>query len=107
MTTWEERMTPQPPAPLPRLELVAVLFRVEGASRRPMRCAVFRVETGRELRLEYEDRDDLLRSQLFPRAQDDDAIATLADRWHRALRAKGFEQLPVSGFVKDARTSLE
>jgi hypothetical protein len=97
MTTWEERMTPRPPAPLPQLELMATLFRVEGASRRPMPCALYRVETGRELRLEYEDRDDLMRSQLFLREQDDDAIATLADHWHLALRAKGFEELPVPG----------
>jgi hypothetical protein len=27
--------------------------------------------------------------------RDDDAIATMADEWHRALRAKGFEELPI------------
>jgi hypothetical protein len=93
MTTREERMTPRPPEE-PRLDHVATLFRVRGASGRSLRCAVYRVETGRELRLEYEDRNDLLRSQLF-RVRDDNAIATLADGWHRALVAKGFEDLPV------------
>lgn len=34
------------------------LFRVQGASRRPLRSAVYRVATGLERRLEYEDRDD-------------------------------------------------
>jgi hypothetical protein len=92
MTTWEERMTPRPPRE-PLLERVATLFRVQGTSRRPVRCAVYRVETGLELRLEYEDRKDLLQSRLFP-VQDDNAIATLADTWQQALIAKGFEELP-------------
>jgi hypothetical protein len=78
----------------PRLELVSTLFRVRGASRRPLRCALYKVETGLELRLEYEDREDLQRSQLFT-VYDDVAIAALADEWNRALRAKGFEELPV------------
>jgi hypothetical protein len=52
------------------------------------------VEAGLELRFEYEDREDLQRSQLF-RVRDDDAIAGLADEWHRVLRAKGFEELPL------------
>ena len=83
-----------PPTAGSRLDHVATLFRIRGASGRSLRCAVYRVETGRELRLEYEDRHDLLRSQLF-RVHDDNAIATLADNWHRALIAKGFEDLPV------------
>jgi hypothetical protein len=76
------------------MELSAVLFRVAGPSKRPLRCATYRVETGIELRLEYEDDGDLMRSQLF-RSKDADAIATLADEWHRILRNKGFEELPV------------
>lgn len=91
MTTWEERFRPRQQAE-PLLERVTVLFRVQGASQRPLRCALYQVATGLELRLEYEDREDLRRSQLFP-VRDDDAIATMADEWHRALRAKGFEQL--------------
>lgn len=93
MTTWDERMSPRPPAPLPMLQHVATLFRVKG-TRRAMRCAVYLVPTGTELRLEYEDTDDLLRSQLFV-VHDDDAIAELADSWRLALITKGFEELPV------------
>jgi len=93
MTTWSDRMTPRPIV-LPRLELVATLFRVQGASKRPLRGAVYRVETGLELRLEYEDVEDLQRSQLF-RGQAEDPIAALADEWHRALRAKWFEELAI------------
>src|SRR5919205_314878 len=55
MTTWDERMTPRP-QPAPQLELVTTFFRVKGASGRPLRCAIYRVATGFELRLEYEDR---------------------------------------------------
>jgi hypothetical protein len=93
MPTRDERIPPRPPAD-PRLDHVATLFRVRGASGRPLRCALYKVETGRELRLEYEDRDDLLRSQLFP-VRDDETIAAVAHEWHRALLAKGFEDLPL------------
>ena len=86
-------MTPRPPAP-PQLDRLATLFRVRGATGRPLRCALYRVATGLELRFEYEDRDDLLQSRLF-RVRDDNAIARLGDEWHRALIAKGFEDLPV------------
>jgi hypothetical protein len=87
-------MRSRPSAP-PRFELVATLFRVHGASRSAMRARFYRVETGREVRLEYGDRDDLIRSQLFPVDNDDDGIAKLADEWHRALIAKAFEELPL------------
>ena len=92
MNTWEDRMRSHPPAPAPPLQHVATLFRVKGASGRPLRCAVYLVATGTELRLEYEDTDDLLRSQLFV-VHDDYAIAQLADEWHAALMAKGFQEL--------------
>lgn len=91
MTTWTERMTPRPPEE-PPLQLVRTLFRMRGASRRPLRCAVYQVATGHELRLEYEDREDLVRSQLFP-VPDDDAIAALAGEWRQALRDKGFTEV--------------
>ncbi len=90
------------PAPPPLLEHVATLFRVKGASGRPMRCAVYRVQTGFELRLEYEDRDDLLRSRLF-QTTDDEAIAELADGWHLALMEKGFEEMPLMQTVQQRR----
>jgi hypothetical protein len=94
MTTWDERMTPRRRRQCRASSSWRPCFRVEGASRRPMRCAVYQVETGLELRFEYEDREDLLRSQLFP-TEDEDAIAALADRWHVALREKGFDELPI------------
>jgi hypothetical protein len=92
MATWEDRMTPRQPRE-PLLERTSTLFRMRGASQRPLRCALYRTDTGHELRLEYEDRDDLLQSQLF-RTTDRSAIAALTDKWHRALAAKGFEELP-------------
>jgi len=95
MNTWDERMRRHGRRQMKsRLEHLATLFRVRGASRRPLRCAVYKVATGLEVRLEYEDRDDLLQSRLF-RLRDDNAIATLADDWLRALIANGFEDLPV------------
>lgn len=92
MTTWNERMASRPSAAQPQLRHVATLFRVQGHSGRPMRCATYLTSTGTELRMEYEDNDDLLRSQLFV-VHDDEAIATLADEWHQALIAKGFTAL--------------
>lgn len=94
MNTWDDRMASRPPAPAPRFDHVATLFRVKGASGRAMRCAVYLVATGTELRFEYEDTEDLQRSQLFV-THDDEAIAALADQWHLALMAKGFTELPV------------
>ncbi len=82
----------------PRLDLVATVFRVRGASGRPLRAAVYRVETGLALRIEDEDRnDDVQRSQLF-RVGDDEAIARLGDEWHQAFITTGFEDLPVTSF---------
>jgi hypothetical protein len=87
-------MTPRPPR-MPRIEQLATLFRMRGASRRPLRCALYRIESGVELRLEYEDRaDDVLQTQLF-RSRDEDAIATLANDWHAKLEATGFEELVI------------
>ena len=95
-TVTDSKYTPflgaAPRAPL--FERTSTLFRVRGVSKRPLRCALYRVDSGYEPRLEYEDRVDLMHSQLF-RAPDLDAIATLADKWHRALMAKGCEELPV------------
>jgi hypothetical protein len=89
------RDSPRKPTGAPPLELVAVLFRVRGATQRPLRCALYQAATGLELRLEYEDRtDDVQRSHLF-RVRDDDAIATMADEWHAALIAKGFTELEI------------
>lgn len=93
MGTWEERMTRRP-ARILRFDRVTLLFRIVGSSQRPLRCAVYRVETGMELRLEYEDHDDLRSSQLFP-VPDDEAIAALANQWRVSLLAKGFIELPL------------
>jgi hypothetical protein len=94
MTTWEERFRPRPPAPPPMLEHVATLFRgrMIGGTGRVLRCAVYRVVTGFELRVDYEDNDSLVRSELF-KVRDDQAIARRADEWHGALVVKGFEEL--------------
>jgi hypothetical protein len=85
----------RPKAPRPEPPL-SVLFRVVGTTQRPLRCALYRIETGWELRLEYEDRfaDDVQNSHLF-RVRDDNAIATLADQWHMALIATGFTELEI------------
>ncbi len=90
--TWDEQMLARSPAPPPQQELLRVCFRMVGPSRRPLRCAVFQVVTGHELRLEYEDREDLLRSQLFPRP-DDILIDELAVTWRQALVDKGFSDI--------------
>jgi hypothetical protein len=89
MTTMDDHVRPDP-----RRELLSTRFRVQGPMQRPLRCGVYRIGTGLELRLEYEDLDDLQRSQWFS-AADWVATAALADEWHRALRRKGFDELPL------------
>jgi len=81
---------------LPRLrQRATALFRIVGETRRPMRCAIYAVPTGRELRLEYEETDDVLRSRLFAIC-DDGAVAELAEEWRRELIRKGFGELEVA-----------
>lgn len=81
-----------PPAP-PR---IATLFRLVGPSNRPVRCATYRVTTGIELRLEYEDSEfNVLKTQLF-QAEDDEALAELAAEWRGKFDALGsFHDLAV------------
>lgn len=94
LPTWDEQMGVRPPTPAPRREFIATLFRVLGGTGRPLRCAAYRITTGIDLRIEYEDReDDFVRTQLF-RTEDEDAIATLAAQWHQTLLAAGFTDLP-------------
>lgn len=75
---------PDPPAP----ERLAVLFRVVGVSRRPIRCATYRTQTGTELRVEYEDHEDVIITQLF-RGRDEDAIADRAAKWRASFDQVG------------------
>lgn len=75
--------------------LIATLFRLVGATGRPLRCATYRGVTGTELRLEYEDRDDdVLRSQLF-KANNQEAIAETAAQWRAAFDGRGFRELAI------------
>jgi hypothetical protein len=82
----------EPPAP-PR---IAVLFRIVGPDERPLRCATYRVLFGMELRLEYEEGDDVIRTQLFkPQPRQDEKIAELAAEWRGALDGHGFNDLAI------------
>jgi len=88
-------MTQQPPRKQ-QLEHVKTLFRIRrGPTRRTLRCALYRIDTVLELRMEYEDRDDDVQYSRLFRESENDAIARQADEWRRNLRAKGFEELPV------------
>jgi hypothetical protein len=80
-----------PPAP-PR---IATLFRLVGPSERPIRCATYRVATGEELRLEYEQPpDDVLKTQLFKHGQEE-AIAEVASQWRATFDGRGFTELAI------------
>jgi hypothetical protein len=65
-----------------------------GVSQRPLRCATYETLTGTELRIEYEDREDLIITQLF-RPHDENAIAEKAVEWRTAFDERGFTELPV------------
>jgi hypothetical protein len=79
---------PEPPPP----RRLATLFRLVGASQRPLRCATYDVATGIELRIEYEDRDDVVKAELFKPGQRE-AVATVAASWRRAFDGLGFTEL--------------
>ena len=88
-------MTEQPQSN-PQLKHVRTLFRIRrGPTRRTLRCALYRIDTVLELRMEYEDRDDDVQHSRLFRESENDAITKQADEWRRNLRAKGFEELPV------------
>lgn len=94
MNTWDDRMSPRPPAPPPQFDHIMTFFRgrMVGGTGRVLRCALYDVQTGLELRVEYEDREDLIRSELVP-GRDLDRIAELASEWRAALDSKGFNEL--------------
>lgn len=83
---------PDPPAPT----RLATLFRLVGVSQRPIRCATYGVETGIELRVEYEDREaDILKTQLFRDANPEAVIAETAAQWRAAFDGRGFTELAI------------
>jgi hypothetical protein len=90
--TWNHIPPRQPDPPAQRRR--AVLFRLVGVSQRPLRCATYETLTGTELRIEYEDRDDLIITQLF-RPHDENAIAEKAVEWRTAFDERGFTELPL------------
>ena len=89
--TWQSRMGPRPAQTLPRLERVAVRWRVQGPSHRVYECVEFAVATGFELRVQRDD-EDILISQLF-RVRGA-ALEQLAETWRRGALATGFKELP-------------
>lgn len=83
---------PLEPQTLPALRLTT-FFRLVGASKRPLRCASYRVANGIELRIEYEDRDDVLKTHLFKPSQQQ-MISETAASWRAAFDGRGFTELP-------------
>jgi hypothetical protein len=93
MTTRDDQMQPQPPAPPPRLEWLETRWRVKGPGGRELTCGIFLGEAGYDVRAEYAA-DDVMRSQW---ARDVDAARRIADRWLEEIRQMdGFEELPGS-----------
>jgi hypothetical protein len=85
-------MTPAPPQE-PKLELIETCWRLRAPSRRILECAIYRTQTGPEVRAGYEP-DDLLHSKLMIGLETARAYAAeLRD----AVRVKGgFEELPIN-----------
>lgn len=61
MNQWEERFRPTPTRE-PQLQLLELHWVLRGPSGRDLRCELFRVETGLELRVSY-SAEDLIRSE--------------------------------------------
>ena len=76
---------------------IATLFRLIDPTGQVLRCATYRVPSGTELRLEYEDREDVLTTELFAAAPDQEqALADEARQWRAAFdKIGGFEELAV------------
>ena len=92
MTTWDERMTRQPPQE-PRLELVAPCRRMRGPSGHVLSCAIYRTDVGLEVRAGYAN--DLLHSQ---RVFSEEGGFVYAERYREAILGKDrFEELPIGG----------
>jgi hypothetical protein len=84
---------PDPPPPAPPKNLhQATFFTVLGATKRPLVCAAYEVETGLEVRLTYADNNDVMRSELFRGVDREERVAEAADAWRLLLVAKGFTE---------------
>lgn len=68
--------------------------RTVGGTGQTIRCAVYNVERGIDVRIEYEDNAEVLREHLVDE-YDMDRAAKVAEKWLRELQAKGFVELPV------------
>ena len=84
------RFPDAPKPPPPKSILRATFFTVIGASKRPLTCAAYDVETGLELRLFYTD-DDVMRSELFRGVDREERLTETAETWRSALMQKGFQ----------------
>ena len=76
----------------PSLEHVCRFWTLRGPSGRDITCSAYRADTGLELRTEYGP-EDMVASQLFRGTDADERLAEAADRWRRALIAKGFHEI--------------
>lgn len=87
------RFPETPPPPPPKSIDRATFFTVIGRTGRPMVCASYEVETGLELRLAYQDNDDVMRSELFRGADRETVAAEAVDLWPVLLLDKGFTEV--------------
>jgi|GraSoiStandDraft_46_1057282.scaffolds.fasta_scaffold253198_2 hypothetical protein len=88
--TWNHIPLRRPDAPAQ--SCLAVLFRLVGESRRPIRCVTYETLAGTELCIEYEDH--VIITQLF-RPHDGHAITEKAIEWRAAFVERGFTELPL------------
>jgi hypothetical protein len=98
MTTWQDRMTPQPSRE-PLLEVVETCWRMRNLQKPDfiLECGIYRTDTGLEVRAGY-GAEDLLYSLLVPSVRRGHERA--AELRQLVIDKGGFEDLPARG---DAR----
>ena len=91
--TWEERTKAPAPTDAPSLDRRETLWRVRAPSGRVWECVVYQMDSGRELRLQPEGKEDsAAMTQLL--ASGDADLEDLSARWRAAAIAKGFTEVP-------------
>lgn len=76
----------------PRLDRLETLWRVKAPSERVWECVLYRVASGRELRLQPEGKEDAAAMTLLVRSEAD--LEPTSEAWRAAAIAKGFIEIP-------------
>lgn len=91
LPTWDEQMHARRQNRLPRLDRVETCWRLQAPSGRVWECVLYQVETGPELRVQPEGKEDATAmTQLLRGAEE---LEPTSEAWRARLLANGFTEV--------------